>query len=176
MKIALLTALLLGSNLLRAETTAPVPLNFGPISYFEQNCARCHGPLGSNFGAKFAANLDNERLFVVVNQMAKGPGNAPLADLALEAEVAFHRALAKKEPFISWAGTASGKLVGEVTPDSQLVFVAAGSETSATLEDERWTVPLVTGADLSQAKLRATHNGKTTELLLGENSFSHRKP
>ena len=75
-------------------------LTLPPVRTFEEACARCHGPRGSFYGQEFARLRDPE-LTEYVDEMMRGPGMLhPTADDVL-AMTAYHRALARKEPFIA---------------------------------------------------------------------------
>lgn len=158
------------------NTSGTKPLGFGPISYFEDHCANCHGSMGSDYGDKFGAGLSDAKLAQVVKEMCDGPGNAPLEGEELKAEIAFHRSLAKHQPFVSWTETKANKLIGEAPPGSKVWVVTASGQTSATLEEARWNAEMPASSDLSSAAVHVSKDGSTTVLSLGESSYSHSKP
>lgn len=157
------------------ETSGSQPLHFGPISYFEQNCANCHGSLGSNYGDTFGVGRTDAQLFKSVEEMCEGPGNAPLKGEELEAEVAFHRALARKQPFVSWTSAENSNLSGEATPGSQLSVTVGDKQSSATLDQEKWTIALPPGVSADKLSIEASKAGKTSQLKLAESNCTHRK-
>jgi hypothetical protein len=164
--------------LIAASTAIAEPkgLGFGPISYFEDHCANCHGSMGSNYGDKFGEGLSDARLSQVVKEMCDGPGNAPLDGEELKAEIAFHRALAKKQPFVSLTSVEAGKLTGEAPVGSNVVLASGDKETTAAADQEKWTISLAPGTDLTSAALRVTKQGDSTTLRLQEGSYTHARP
>lgn len=94
------------------------PDAFAPLSYFAANCARCHGPNGSFYGASFAKTRDEAGLHQIVHDMAFGPAQAPLDDAKLEVLVAYHRSLIDKKPFLSLSSVTSGSVSSISPPQS----------------------------------------------------------
>jgi hypothetical protein len=124
-----------------APTSTPVSPNaFAPIAYFEMNCARCHGPYGTAYGAEFGKHLSNEQLARVVDDMAAGPGNAPVDATQLAILVEYHKAMIARQPFLAVTKAATSNeavtVEGEVTPDSTVTV----GETAATIAGTTWTV------------------------------------
>jgi hypothetical protein len=152
-------------------------LETAPISYFDQNCARCHGPMGSFYGDNFGANLTDAQLKRVVKEMADGPGNAPVDGLDLDAQIAFHRALVKKEPFIAVLEKSGNELRGEVSPGSQ-VELDMPQPIKAKVTENQWVLTLPNNIQESSGglKLKARLNGKTIELGWPKKVFSHSRP
>lgn len=148
---------------------APPPTLAGlrPLTYFEDNCSRCHGPYGSFYGDTFGKKLTPEQLHRVVDEMAAGPGNAPLQGAELEAQVAYHRSLIDGKPFLilTEIKEENGQhiLHGEATPDSQVELLINDVPTPAKLEGHRWSIPLPS-LNFSQLSIRATKDGHTTTL------------
>ena len=159
------------------STNTTKTLEMGPFTYFDQNCARCHGPMGSFYGENFGANLTDEQLRRVVKEMADGPGNAPIDGLALEAQIGFHRALVKKEPFIVVLEKHGSDLSGEITPGSQLE-TDTPQPTKAKITENQWvlTLPSSTLDSSGGLKLKAHLNGKSIELTWPKETFSHSRP
>ena len=49
------------------------------MAYFEKNCARCHGPLGSFYGDDFGRHLATPTAMrAVVKEMVEGPARSTL--------------------------------------------------------------------------------------------------
>ena len=71
--------------------------SFAPLAYFNQNCARCHGENGSFYSDDMGKDKDDEALRHIIDEMANGPGQAPLAPADLEVVTAWHRALRDKK-------------------------------------------------------------------------------
>ena len=142
------------------EPGAPRATGFAPLAYFGQNCARCHGENGSNYGDNFAKNLDDKALHQVVDEMAQGPGQAPLSAADLEVETAWHRAFRDKKPFVVIVETektdAGWQLSGEVSEGATLQINGAEVE----VEGTNWTHCVAPGA----VKLQAKKGEAVTEL------------
>ena len=106
------------------ETSELRATSFAPTAYFNQNCARCHGENGAYFSEDFAKDKDDAALRAVINEMANGPGNAPLAPAELDAVTSWHRALRDKKPFVAIVKAEKTgdvwHLNGEVSPGATL--------------------------------------------------------
>ncbi len=134
----------------------------GPLSYFNANCANCHGNYGSYWGEGFAAEYDRAALREVVAEMAGGPGFAPIDGVALDVQAAYNAKLAEGKaapPFVVATRGETG-FTGEVTPGSTVTLVTSGGEIEATVDGHRWTAP---GAD-DVVELVVTRDGKTTRV------------
>lgn len=132
--------------------------------------------MGSNYGKTFGAGRNEKQLFRSVKEMCDGPGNAPLEGEELLALVAFHRALAKKQLFISWTSAEGGKLTGEVSPGTRVTLKVGDQQTTAIVKNERWIIKLPRGVSAAQAEINASNQGRRTTLRLGVSSYSHDKP
>ena len=150
---------------------------FAPMAYFAQNCARCHGPNGSFYGANFGKALTDDKLHTVVHDMAAGPGNAPIKDRALEIEVAYHRALIAKQPFIVLTEVTEKDgiktLHGEVSPESTIQLVVNQKQVLVSVEDAAWTAVLPRDAVIPNGVLTVTKDAVTTVLQLKVGMWSH---
>ncbi|MCF7803468.1 MAG: cytochrome c [Candidatus Marinimicrobia bacterium] len=115
-------------------------LDFRPISYFNNQCARCHGPGGSFYGDQFAADLSPAELKHTVDEMAAGPGGAPVHGDSLEALYQYHLGLSKGKPFLVITEVSDGSIAGEVTEGTQVVLTSAGDTLHATLAENTWRI------------------------------------
>lgn len=142
------------------KSAAPLVTNFAPTKYFNENCARCHGENGAFYGDDFGGNLDDKRLHQIVDEMAQGPGAAPLDEHDLTILTAWHRALRDKKPFVaiikSEKAGAQWQLSGEISPDATLTINGQAVEVKGT----QWTHCVEAGA----VKLRAQKGDAVTEL------------
>ena len=142
------------------ETTGPHAAAFAPSAYFNANCARCHGENGSAYGADFTKNKSDDALRTVVEEMADGPGQAPLAPAELDAVTAWHRALRDKKPFViivkSEKKAEGWQLSGEVSPGATLQINGKDIK----VKNANWTAQVEAGA----IQLRATTGETSTEL------------
>jgi hypothetical protein len=152
------------------------PLGHAPLEYFAAKGARCHGPYGSFYGEEFGRKRSDAGLRQVVREMAEGPAGAPLVGRELDAQVAFHRALLAKEPFLAWTAQSETGVAGEVSPDSTVTARLNDRETSAQLVDTRWRVALPSGARASDVTVVACSGASSTTLALRDASFSHGAP
>ncbi|MBZ0256272.1 hypothetical protein K8I31_09430 [bacterium] len=153
------------------------PLSFKPIDYFEFNCARCHGSYGSSYGDTFGEGMTDEELVEFVDDMAGGPGQAPIEGKKLDAEVAFHRSLVLDEPFIAWTGWDGKTLSGEVTAEATVSIQIGDKQYQAKVKDEQWTLDVaIPSTHLGNVIIIAKLDNKICRLQISERSFSHYTP
>lgn len=142
------------------KVAGPQATKFAPLAYFNQNCARCHGEYGSFYPENFAAERDDASLHAIIEEMAEGPAQAPLAPAELDAVAAWHRALRDKKPFVvivKAEKTGEGwQLSGEISPNATLQINGKSVEVNGS----NWTYNAADGA----LKLRATKGEVVTEL------------
>jgi len=142
--------------------TASTRLGFAPIDYFENHCARCHGPYGSFYGDEFAASLDGDHLREVVKEMVFGAAQSSLEDAEIDLLTAYHRSMVAGEPFVVvTAGTPD--LAGEVTPGATVMLVLESGEVAAQVDGHGWS------ADVQMDRVRAVRaelNGRVTVVRL----------
>jgi len=119
------------------SVAAPAPLEVGPISYFENHCARCHGGYGSLYAYPFMA--PDDELPRVVEEMCAGPAMAPLEGRPLEALTAYHIAMRDDVPFVAQVEGEGTGLFFEVTPGASLHF-ASGSGGAGEVDAGLWRV------------------------------------
>lgn len=154
-----------------AQNAAPKSSNFAPLDYFDANCARCHGPNGSFYGANFAKNLkDDAALRHVVQEMAEGPGNAPLSEADLEVLTDFHRSLRDGKPYLVLVSVQKSEkclvLRGEATPDATISLENGKEVLPVKLEGHSWSVSLPADFKFEKASLRAVKDGKESRVAL----------
>jgi hypothetical protein len=163
-------------------TAAKIAISdFAPLAYFSSNCARCHGAYGSFYGAEFGRNLTEAKLRQVVHDMAAGPGNAPLDEAQLDVQIAYHRSLIDKKPFIVVTGATpeqdgSTTLRGETSPDSAVTLRWEGGAAPAKVEGDAWRATLPARVDIGKVKLVAVKGDVHTTLDPEESAYSHRTP
>ena len=133
---------------------------FAPLAYFNANCARCHGENGAFYEKDFGHDKSDASLRAIIDEMAAGPGQAPLSPAELDAVAAWHRALRDKKPFIvivkSEKVEAGWQLSGEVSPGATLEINGKAVE----VKGANWTFCAPNGP----VKLRATRGEAVTEL------------
>ncbi len=153
-----------------------VDLSLPPVSTFEASCANCHGPQGSFFGDEFA-HLPDAQLGTAVKDMMEGPAFLRPSDADLLAMVAYHRALAAKEPFICVtafhppAKEQPGWLEGQATPGAEVSM--KGSEVASVVASETGTWQLRGIGSSLPLILTARKGGKITTLDLHQSQWSH---
>jgi mono/diheme cytochrome c family protein len=180
--IALSAGASTGETASQQQKPAGVALSeFAPMSYFESNCARCHGSYGSFYGEGFGQELNDSKLRQVVHDMAAGPGNAPVTEPQLDALTAYHRSLIDGKPFLIINAVRDEKdaartLQGETTPESQLSVRWEGGTAAATVEGYTWTARLPANVDWSKVEIVAKKGDTQTVLKAGESEYSHRAP
>lgn len=157
----------------RASTGAAVAIDeadarpFAPIAYFQQSCANCHGDYGTAYGAGFGAGLTDDALRQFVDEMAAGPGFAPLQEKQLDIQTAYHRSMIDGKPFVIAWREGEG-LRGEVTPGAT---VSVGG-VPATVEGHVWH-------SAATGDINATLDETTTTLKApakGATAHSHHDP
>lgn len=151
-----------------APATSPTsaistPTGFGPLTYFETNCARCHGPYGSAYGETFGKHLDDAQLEKVIDDMAYGPGNAPLQPRELAVQVAYHKAMISRTPFVvvTKISVADGKATveGEAPPETPVTVAGF----AATFDGHTWRVTVPAGKSFAVVA-RRDGNSATVEV------------
>ncbi len=112
----------------------------------------------------------------MVEDMAAGPGGKPLEGESLNAQVAFHRSLVDRHPFVIVTYFDPGNLQGETIPGASVQVMANGKSYDATVSGHRWSIQLPPGIQLSQIKISATRQDKKTEIDLSRQTYSHNHP
>lgn len=120
------------------------PLAVGPVKFFQDYCARCHGEYGWSYRQGYTAHLSDDELLEVVRGMVIGPAQQSLGERELRALADLHKAIdagdagrfaarvaggdidalpntedaeALLEGRGAWAGVgASGRVFGEIDP------------------------------------------------------------
>jgi mono/diheme cytochrome c family protein len=160
-------------------STRYAPLGLEPMKYFAQSCERCHGPHGAFYGAEFGKNLSDEKLRQFVHDMAEGPAGAPLKGEALEAQVAYHRSLVQKTPFVVVTKLSNETLRGEATPNARISVCwqngATRNEVQATRDGDNWSAKLPSNIDMKTVQISAQMGEVKTVIKLAD-EYSHRAP
>ncbi len=161
----------------KPSSTRVQPLTFSPLTYFDSQCSRCHGPNGAHYGDDFGKGLSEKKLRTIVDDMAAGPGEAPLEGAELAAQVAFHHSLIVKTPFIVLTKLETNGMRGEVMPGSEVILEVDGKSFAAEVDGRDWSISLPENSLDDPAKdapiLIARREGSETRLDLSRNSYSH---
>jgi len=153
---------------------APALPELAAISYFNANCARCHGPYGSFYGKR--PYHPYSLLQADIKRMADGPSNAPLSGQALAAQVAYHQSLYDLKPFVAVVKQDGRELSGEVSPGSTVTVQSGNQSILARVEDYHWSATLPPGVKPEQVEIRAQNDKGVTVLALKDSPFSHYQP
>lgn len=159
-----------------AQETPPV--EFQPIQYFRDRCARCHGPGGAYYDLKHLATLDDKNLRQVISDMAEAQGQSPLSAEQTAVEAALHRSFCDGKPFVfvhpPKADGANLILSGEVSPESKVEIIVGKTSIPATVADSVWQAIVPANSDLTSATIIATNGNAKSELRLADR-YSHKK-
>ncbi len=147
----------------------------GPIDYFEQKCARCHGTMGSFYGPDFAKDLSDQELVQKIRDMAQGPAKAPLPERALAMQTAFHRSMVDGSPFLCVLRGGRTGYFGEVTPGSVVTLVQGKVTVLAKIDGFKWSSK-VSPLDVTKPILiRARLKDRETQITWPKSTLSHTK-
>jgi hypothetical protein len=146
---------------------------FAAMDYYDQSCAKCHGPGGSFYGPTLGNDLTDDGLIDKCKAMAVGPGNAPLTDAENAVETAYHRSLILRSPFLSITSITLGQWDGEVTDGAKVTIQLPNQTIEAQVTGFTWTARIPADTDPAIATLQAQLNGKTTTLKPARSSYSH---
>lgn len=149
----------------------PTPTKFRPISFFQEKCARCHGPYGTFYGEGFAARLNDDQLRAKVHDMVFGAGRSTLPDADIDLLTAFQRSIRSKSPFLL-VGTDEPDWGGEVSPGAVVEINTGTQKIAATVDSHLWQAPK--SATSSTPTITATLNGVQTTIPLVSGEVSHR--
>lgn len=118
------------------------PLARGPITVYEESCARCHGPNGSFYGPDLGKGKTDAQLYKAVQDMADNQGQVELTAVELEAQTAYHRAIIKHEPFVAVTARTKTELRGETTKGATVSVTVAGKPQPVKRTGFTWTAML----------------------------------
>jgi len=151
-------------------------LAFPAMTYYDQSCAKCHGPEGSFYGPTLGNNLTDAQLIAKCRAMEAGPAGAPISEQANQAVVAYHRALIMRRPFVSLTQLTSGQWGGEASTDAKVTVHIAGRSIPADTTDWNWIATVPPGANPADATIDAQVDNKTTTLHLAQSPYSGTDP
>lgn len=113
---------------------------YGPLTYFDRACARCHGPEGYNYSKGFAGKYTKAGLVEEIQRMADGPGNEPLSPKQLESQLVMHQAMSGRLGFVFIREIKGNTIIGEAT-GIKVVEVRVGTNLVKTkVKDLEWSV------------------------------------
>ena len=156
----------------QALTTAPStqPLTVGPISYFEDHCARCHGSYGSGYLPESMKRHDTSSLKKLIREMAAGPAQTPLDGADLDAQVAYHQSLLAKSPFIAITENTDDHISGEATPGAAIQLKIEDRIIDVPMDEYAWSISRdeIGASALPEATLILEKDGVEVTLPLSE--------
>lgn len=160
---------------------APRSLKTGPISYFNDQCARCHGDDGSFAGVAFvAAPASDAELVRAVEEMVEGPAEDRVEGAELGALIAFHRTLVLDEPFVAVTKIDPDEVTGEVSPGARVRVRFGESDVEAPVDEQTWLAAAPKGFDArarrEEVSVEASAEGAHVRIALGEEIHSHNQP
>lgn len=118
------------------------PLSPGPVEFFENQCARCHGTGGSNFVVASLKKRSAASLKAEIKSMASGPGQSPISGRDLDAQVALHQSFIKGKPFLSLTRLMGTGLSGEVIGTDKVSVRQGAKSIQAKVHEGVWIVRL----------------------------------
>jgi hypothetical protein len=148
----------------------PEPTGFAPIAFFNKKCTYCHAKDGIGYPDDLSKRYDEERLFDRLVEMTDEKAHAPLTNKELEVLASWFRSLMKKEPYIAWVTSKEGVLSLEASAMAKL------TSTEGTLSLAKGTWELRGAPRPDQVVIRATLDGRKSELNLSKASVSHPAP
>jgi len=121
------------------EATAPDTA--GPVSYFVNNCSRCHGP-ADNAYAEFTKPRRGEEMKKFIVLMADGPALAPIDPAGVEMQYHLHNAMLDKAPY-AWIDPTQTDLIAGELIEGTTVYLNTGTERikAAITDDYRFVLP-----------------------------------
>jgi len=149
------------------ESSAP---GFKPIAYFQEKCARCHGPYGMFYGDEFGKSLNDAELRHIVHDMVFGAAQSSLSEAEVNVLTAYHRSLVQGSPFLV-VTSAGPRASGEASSGATLEIQNGDERVPVELIEHSWTANVP--ADASNATISATLNGVRTTIPLKAGEVSH---
>ena len=158
-----------GQKLLAADAQPPAPqprsVSTAPLTYFQDNCARCHGDEGAFYDKAALAKRADAQLRQSIRDMADGPGDAPLSGEGVAVQMALHRAIAKGAPFLAVTKWQAPVLQGEATAGSRVWLELGSAKMNAEISGSQWKIALPSKVDWAKSSLHAALGGQDVSLL-----------
>ena len=155
---------------------AQQPKTEPPLTYFANHCQRCHGEQGAQYDPTLGKGKTDAWLTQEIVDMADGPGQGSLEGDALKAQVAFHRSLILKEPFVYVAKIGDGTISGETTPKTAITVVVGTKRIPAKVTETTWTATIPATAKAKNTTVEAKQGAKLVRLALAKSLYSHSAP
>lgn len=150
--------------------TEPSAPSFKPIAYFQDKCARCHGPYGMFYGDEFGKSLNDAELRHKVHDMVFGAAQSSLSEAEVNVLTAYHRSMVQGSPFLI-VTSAGPQASGEATSGATLEIQNGDERIPVELIEHSWTANV--SADASSMTISAILNGVRTTIPLRAGEVSH---
>ncbi len=161
-------------------TAWATPLGIGPVTFFNDHCAQCHGQYGESLTGDSLKSVGPDEYLGVVGYMVTGPSQSSLPGPEQAALAAYCRSVCLKGTFLAVVDAGSlGGMEGEVTPGSTVRLVMGEVKLDAAVNGHRWTIDkrqvesakAQAGPGWVSAVLVANRAGVETRLPLAEAPF-----
>jgi hypothetical protein len=129
-----------------------------PVSFFQTNCMRCHGPYGSFYEQESAYN--STELRALLKEMIEGQAQATLDDPHREVQYHLYRAMAARAPFIAISDRGANHVFGETLPGTTITATSAGRPVPVTQFDHTFRIMAPPGG----MTITATRDGRSVSL------------
>ena len=151
---------------------APRVVLTAPLTYFQDNCSRCHGEEGAFYDKPALARRADAQLRQSIQEMAEGPGNAPLDGEGVAVQMAYHRAIAAEKPFLAVTKWGGALLEGEATPGSRVWLELGAAKIAAEQSGRQWKMVVPANTDWTKSRLHAALDGQEVGLAPAAQNYS----
>ncbi len=132
----------------------PTMTSEGPVSYFVNNCTRCHGPT-ENAYAEFPVPRRGDELRKMLVVMAEGPAMSASDPETLEQQYQLHLAIIDKAPYIWIDPSQTDVIAGELIESTDIYLQTPQGRVKAATDGYRFALPNQPG------KIVIERNGKS---------------
>lgn len=112
----------------------------GPVTYFVDNCARCHGSMETAY-QEFPKPRHGEELRKMLVVMSNGPALAPLDDAGLQQQYDLHLSILARKPYVWIDPEASDVLAVETMPDAVVTLITPTKRIQAASDLQHYLLP-----------------------------------
>ena len=133
-----------------AETPVAIVKTSGPVTYYINHCARCHGDPETAYPDS-KAHARNDELKRMIRSMATDTAMVEIDDAEVERQFALHNGIFDNKPYAWIDPTRKDVIAGETVPGTT---IRAGA-VDAKIDNHQFTLPN------SDAPISATRNGET---------------
>lgn len=130
-----------------------IPDTVGPVTYFVNNCSRCHGP-ADNAYSEFNDPKRGDALRVMIKTMADGPAMAASDEQTIQQQYDLHIAILDKLPYVWLDPNSQDVIAGEIIPGTTVTLETPTGPIRAAIDDHAFALPNEPG------KIVVTRSGK----------------